>query len=107
MGDNINMKEIKQKDFDQETGTGAAVVDFFGTGCINCKMTEPILAALAADNPDIKFIKINTDTAPKLVDRFGINSLPTVLFMKDGAVKQTLVGLKPRGVIARMIQDFL
>jgi thioredoxin 1 len=101
------MEEIKESEFEKTTKAGAVVVDFFGAGCINCRMTEPALLALETENPNIKFIKIDAGTAKKLTEKFNISSLPTILFMKDGLVKQTLVGLKPRGVLSRTIAEYL
>jgi thioredoxin 1 len=101
------MNEIAEKDFENETETGSVIVDFFGEGCINCKLTEPTLNALSTENPNIKFIKIDSGKAPKLTEKFNISALPTILFIKDGTVKETLVGLKPRGVLARTIANEL
>ena len=101
------MEEIKESEFDEITKAGSVVVDFFGAGCINCRMTEPSLLALETENPGIKFVKIDTGSAKKLTEKFNISSLPTILFMKDGLVKQTLVGLKPRGILARTIDEHL
>ena len=101
------MKEINESEFEKVTKTGSVVVDFFGAGCINCKMTEPALLALETENPNVKFVKIDTGNAKKLTERFDIMALPTILFMKDGIVKETLVGLKPRGVLARTIAENL
>jgi thioredoxin 1 len=101
------MDEITENDFEKETKTGSVVAEFFGEGCINCRMTEPALNALAAENPNVRFIKINTDRAAGLAAKYNISSLPTILFIKDGLIKQTLVGLKPRGVLARTIDEYL
>jgi thioredoxin 1 len=101
------MRTITESDFENETKSGSAVVDFFGVGCINCKMTEPTLDALAKEMPTVKFVKIDTDAAPELTKKFNITTLPTILFIQDGKVKQTLTGLKPRGVILRTIEDNL
>jgi thioredoxin 1 len=101
------MKNINAKDFENVTKKGAVVCDFYGVGCQNCEMMEPALTALANENPNIGFYKIDTASAPALAEKFNISSLPTVLFMKDGKVVNTLIGLKPRGVIARAIAEIL
>jgi thioredoxin 1 len=101
------MKEITENDFEKETQAGSVVIEFFGDGCINCRMTEPVLNTLATENQNVKFIKIDTDKAAKLAEKYNISSLPTILFMKDGLLKQTLVGLKPRGVLSRTINEYL
>jgi thioredoxin 1 len=107
IGYNIDMVEISEQDFDNATAAGSVVVDFFGAGCINCKMTEPVLDALANEKTNVRFVKIDTDSAPELTKKFNVSSLPTLLFMQDGKVKETLVGLKPRGVILRTIEENL
>ena len=99
------MGELNSKNFDAATKSGNVVVDFWGEGCGNCKMMAPFLVSLEAENPNVKFVKVDTGAATDLVTRFNITTLPTLVFMQNGTVKETLVGLKPRGVLARTIDQ--
>ena len=101
------MEEITAKDFNAKIATGKAIVDFYGVGCGNCRMLEPILLALEKEYPDINFYKVNIDTAPTLVQRFNITALPTILLVKNGNIIQPFVGLKPRNFLVRVIEDLL
>lgn len=99
------MKEILAKDFDAETATGKVIIDFYGVGCINCRLLEPFLVELAQKHPEIKFVKVNVDTAPTLVRRFSITALPTILFVNNGKLIQQFIGLRPKNFWERAIND--
>lgn len=101
------MEEITAKDFETKIATGKVIVDFYGVGCGNCRMLEPILLDLEKAYPDIKFLKVNVDTAPTLIRRFNITALPTLLLVKNGNIIQPFVGLKPHNFLVRVIEDLL
>ncbi|NVK41328.1 MAG: thioredoxin TrxC [Oceanospirillaceae bacterium] len=61
------------------------VVDFWADWCGPCKMMAPVFAASAARlEPRYRFVKINTEQAPALAQRFGIRSIPTLLVLRHG-----------------------
>ena len=101
------MEEITAKDFESKIATGKVIVDFYGVGCGNCRLLEPVLLELEKDYPQIKFLKVNIDTAPALVKRFGITAIPTLLLVKNGNIIQPFVGFKPRNFLVRVIEDLL
>ena len=71
--------------FDKATASGLAMVDFWATWCGPCKMLSPVIDGLA-DRYEGKVLvgKVNTDEQPELAVRFGVMSIPTVIFLKDG-----------------------
>ena len=99
------MQEISLQDFNAVTKDGFVIVDFFGDGCGNCKMAEPILNQLESEHKNIKFIKMNTRGAQDLVEKYGITSLPTLIFLNKGESVDKLVGLKPKTLINRKIHE--
>ncbi|MDR0975527.1 MAG: thioredoxin family protein [Christensenellaceae bacterium] len=99
------MKKINENEFNNEVANGFALVDFFGAGCMNCKMLEPTLEKLEKEFSGIKFLKLDTAETPALNKKFGITSLPAVFLIKDGEVAGNFVGLKPQGVIVRLIKE--
>jgi len=61
------------------------VVDFWADWCGPCKMMAPVFAAVAARlEPRYRFVKVNTEQAPALAQRFGIRSIPTLMVLKNG-----------------------
>lgn len=77
---------------------GSAVpvlVDCYADWCGPCKMQAPIVDELAAEMAGkAKIGKLNVDQNPGIAEKYGIMSIPTILIMKGGEVKNTLVGLQ-------------
>ena len=82
--------------FDKATASGLAMVDFWATWCGPCKMLSPVIDGLA-DRYEGKVLvgKVNTDEQPELAIRFGVMSIPTVIFLKDGKEIDRKVGVWP------------
>ena len=71
-------------------------------------MVGPIVEQLAVDYADrLKVGKVDVDANPATASRFGIRSIPTILFFKDGALVDTVVGALPRAALERKIQEHL
>lgn len=88
-------------------GKGNVILDFYGGGCGNCVMVDKFLEELAGEMSakDIALEKINIKDAGGLVEEYGVSSLPTLVFLKDGEVKEKLVGLKPKVLISKKITE--
>ncbi|MGI6151516.1 MAG: thioredoxin [Christensenellales bacterium] len=86
------LKHLTTADFDQAVANGAVVVDFFADWCGPCRMLAPVLEKLAQENSDVAIYKVNVDDEPELARRFGIMSIPTMLFFKDGQLIDKTVG---------------
>jgi thioredoxin 1 len=84
------------------------VIDFSATWCGPCKKLEPIIAELAKEYAGkVKITHVDVDQARKTAMRFGIMSVPTVLYMKGGDVKDTQVGLAGKDKIVQKINALL
>ena len=70
--------------FDKATASGLAMVDFWATWCGPCKMLSPVIDGLA-----------DRYEQPELAVRFGVMSIPTVIFLKDGKEIDRKVGVMP------------
>src|SRR5512136_2096120 len=72
------------------------VADFWAEWCGPCKMIAPVLNGLAKDfKGKLKVVKINVDEEPDLASRFGIQSIPTLIFFKGGQMVKQQIGAVP------------
>ncbi len=84
-----------------------AIVDFWAEWCAPCLMLAPIVEELASDYPQVGFGKLNSDESPDIAGRYGVFSLPTILFFKDGNPVDEVVGAVPREEIERKLKLIL
>jgi thioredoxin 1 len=68
------------------------VVDFYANWCGPCKVLGPIYEDFAGNNPDVKIVKVNADEESDACVAYGVRGLPTILFIKDGEVKERMTG---------------
>lgn len=84
---------------------GLLLLDFWAPWCGPCQAIAPVLEELAeASQGRITLMKVNVDESPGLTGRFEIRSIPTILFVKEGAVVDRVVGAVPKAVLQRHIE---
>ena len=84
------------------------VVDFWATWCGPCKMISPIIEQLAEQYAGkIVFGKVNVDENPHISQRFGIQSIPTLMIVKEGQVIDVMIGALPKGQIENRIEQYI
>ena len=81
---------------------GLMMVDFWAEWCGPCRAIAPVLEELAeASAGRVALVKVNVDENPGLAARYGIRSIPTILFVKEGRVVDRVVGAVPKAVLQR------
>lgn len=81
------------------------IVDFYADWCGPCKRLHPIINTVSKGRRDIAFAKINTETASSLANRYGIKSIPTLLFFKDGNLVKRTQGLMSEADLQNVINQ--
>ncbi len=72
------------------------VVDFHAAWCPPCRVMSPILAELAEERPDVRFVKVDVDDNLDTAVRYGVLSMPTFMVFRDGEPVLKLVGARPK-----------
>ncbi len=100
---------LDRSNFEQEVMSekGLVVVDFYAEWCMPCRMLSPILEELSEEIDELKVVKVDTDENQELAERFGIMSIPTLVFVKDGKIVDTLVGMRPKEDLELAIKSYL
>ena len=75
------------------------IIDFWAAWCGPCKMIAPIIEELSAEyQGKVKVGKLDVDENQQTAIKYGVRSIPTVLFLKDGEVKDSIIGAVPKSV---------
>lgn len=100
---------ITNDNFGALIATGKPVViDFWATWCGPCQKMGPLIEALAEDYDGKAIVgKCNVDEEDELAMQFNVRSIPTVVFLKDGEVRDMQVGLCPKSVLEEKLNKLL
>ena len=102
--------EINESNFEAEVlkSSRPVLVDFWADWCGPCKMLSPVLDELASEAGDrVKVAKINVDHNPALAARFGIQSIPTLLYFANGEIQHQSVGVVSKKTILSRLEQFM
>ncbi len=102
--------EVNDQSFQREVLSfpGSVVLDCWAPWCGPCRMVAPILDQLAKEYAGrIKFAKLNTDENQRTAGQFFIQSIPTLLFFKEGKLVNRQVGALPKGEIEKYLRSLL
>ena len=93
-----HITELNDSNFDTALQTEVPVlVDFWSPTCVPCRMLTPILEELAEENEgDATIAKVNAVQYPSLVTKYGIDTLPTLLFFYQGKVVERMLGVQSK-----------
>ncbi|TWT92601.1 thioredoxin [Neorhodopirellula pilleata] len=101
------VKEFTDDNFDTEVlkSDSPVLVDFWAPWCGPCRQIAPMIDELAEENPNVAIGKINIDENPGVAQRFGINSIPTLLLFKNGEVSESFIGVRPKAALQEALSS--
>ena len=82
------------------------LVDFWAAWCAPCRMVAPVIDKIAEQYSEkVSVAKVNVDEQQELAIRFGIQTIPSVIFFREGRLASKEIGVKPMASFARMIDS--
>jgi len=108
MGKNVGTTTDQTFESDVMGSEVPVLVDFWAPWCGPCRMVGPVLEEVAAAYAGkVKILKLNVDENPATAGSFGIRSIPTIILFHEGAVAETVVGLRPKEHFTALLDKVL
>lgn len=103
----MSVLEITVENFEQEVlqSDKPVLIDFWATWCGPCRMMGPVVDEFAEEHPEIKVGKVNVDEQMPLAAAFGIESIPTLVAIKDGKAVDLLIGVRGKEDLAALFAE--
>ncbi len=106
----MNIQHIEEKDYEDKVlnHKGSICVKFYATWCGPCRMLSSVMEDI--DDPKYKgvnVVEVNVDEAPNLSRRMGIMSVPTMVFYKDGAEVEKIVGFRNQAQLKEIFDNYI
>ncbi len=99
---------VTNRNFDQIVSSGVSMVDFSASWCGPCQMLSPIVDQLAQQfSGRLTVGMVDVDNENELVSHFGVMSIPTLLFFKNGRLVETAVGVKNLEELSSVVSPLL
>ena len=99
------LKHIESvEQFEELLKNKKVVLDFYADWCGPCRMLSPIIEELAEQyGEEVAIAKLNVDRVGEVAQKYGVFTIPTVIFFKNGEIKETLVGYRPKAHFEKII----
>jgi thioredoxin 1 len=102
-----NITNVKEFNDVIQTSKEKVIVDFYADWCGPCKMQAPVLDDFSKKQPESIILKVNVDHNMGVSAQFGVRSIPTILFIKNGEVVDKSVGAVPKAVLAEKLEALM
>jgi len=97
---------VTEQSFEEEVlqSDKAVIVDFWAEWCGPCHAVAPVLDRIVEEsNGDIKLVKVNIDEQPALSQRYGVQSIPTMILFKNGEPAAAAIGAQPKPALEKAL----
>ena len=104
------VSDVTDQDFEEAVikSTLPVLVDLWAPWCGPCRMVAPVVDKLAEKyQGKFKFYRLNVDENPQTASKYGVMSIPTLIFFKGGQAVDTVIGAVPERVLQPKIDDLL
>lgn len=98
--------ELNDSNFKSSIDSGDYVVDFWAGWCGPCRMIAPVIEQLASEREDVHFAKVNVDENPRVSAALGVQSIPMLVFFRNGAEVGRVTGAVPKAHIEKAITRY-
>ncbi len=102
----MSVIKVTKENFEEIRASEKKVLlDFYADWCGPCRMVSPLVDQIAEEHPEYVVGKINVDDSPELAGAFGVVSIPTLVVMENGEIKNQATGARPKPQILAMLTD--
>ena len=100
----MSVHVLNNDNFEKEVlKSNQTVLDFYADWCGPCKMQAPIIDEISNEQTEVKVGKVNIDENPKIAEKFGIMSIPTLIIFKDGEITNKFIGITSKENIIKSL----
>ena len=102
------VKNITDSEFEEATGNGLSLVDFWAPWCYPCRIQGPILEKVVEKMGDkVRLYKLNVDENTENAGKYGITGIPSLLIFKDGRMVKQFMGVQGENELVSALESFM
>ncbi|MFH0896141.1 MAG: thioredoxin [Bacteroidota bacterium] len=106
VADSEKIVNLTDSDFQKQISKGVALVDFWASWCMPCKMMAPVLNEVANEAQEqVKICKLNIEENSRMASHYGVRSIPTILLFRNGKEVSRIVGVKSKEYLLQQLHN--